>query len=45
LGETKTPPEDEAEVGSAHGYTVMPGVVGTAVGVISCGIHVTVGGI
>lgn len=45
MGETKTPPEDEVEVGSAHGYIVMPGVVGTAVRVISCGIHVTVGGI
>jgi hypothetical protein len=35
----------EAEVGSAHGYTVKLGVVGTTVGMVSYGIRRRVGGI
>ena len=41
FGHTKTSPE--AEVGFAHGYTVMLGVVGTVIGVVSYGIHGRVG--
>jgi hypothetical protein len=35
FGHTKTSPE--AKVGFEHGYTVMLGVVGTVVRVVSCG--------
>ena len=44
-GETKTSPEAEIEAGSTRRYAVLPGVVGIAVGVVSCGIRGRVGGI